>query len=479
MRRRTFVAAIVLCSSVGAAEVPDAWSRRVGRDIAASEYHLTWQPEAQAFSAPNREQGLRATFGPTGLRVTPREDASWEWGLSLVGWDEAAPSASGPRVEYDRGRIVEWYVNEPQGIEQGFTLLAPAVEDADEVHLDLALSGTLSPVIAEDGQAIDFATPEGRKVLRYGQLLVTDAAGRTLRAWMEGIPGGIRLAFDSTDAVYPVTVDPLATSAAWSNTGVGGYGFAVSTVGDVNGDGYSDVAVSAKSFDNGIAHAFGRVYVYHGAASGPSLTPTTTLSPPGPNTGPFYFGWEVGTAGDVNGDGYADVIVEYFSDDFHTNLPSRNYVYLGSAAGVVATIAWNMDAGEDLSAPVGTAGDVNGDGYSDVIVGNRSLHGRARVFHGSPSGLSTTAAWTVEGVTPGETVGKAVGTAGDVNGDGYADVIVGCNLPGSVGAARVYHGSPSGLATIPSWTVGATQASMTSETRWGRRATSTATGTPT
>ncbi len=74
---------------------------------------------------------------------------------------------------------------------------------------------------------------------------------------------------------------------------------------------------------------------------------------------------------------------------------------------------------------MGTAGDVNGDGFDEVIVGAPeygTMHGAAFVYYGSASGLSTSANWTRE---EGSNFGIAVGTAGDVNGDGYDDVIVG------------------------------------------------------
>ena len=78
-----------------------------------------------------------------------------------------------------------------------------------------------------------------------------------------------------------------------------------------------------------------------------------------------------------------------------------------------------------------TAGDVNGDGYADVIVGaahydnGQTDEGRAFVYHGAATGLGTAAAWTAEGNQASAVFGVSVGTAGDVNGDGYADVIVG------------------------------------------------------
>src|SRR5262245_50913528 len=105
MRRAALFPALLLGTVAGAAAVPDGWLSRVQQDIAASEYHVRWLPEALTFEAPNRAQGLRVRFATAGVRLTPREDTSWEWGLTLVAWgragalqpvEEASPTASGP-----------------------------------------------------------------------------------------------------------------------------------------------------------------------------------------------------------------------------------------------------------------------------------------------------------------------------------------------------------------------------------------------
>jgi len=109
-----------------------------------------------------------------------------------------------------------------------------------------------------------------------------------------------------------------------------------------------------------------------------------------------------------------------------------------------------------FGAAVACAGDVNGDGYSDVIVGayfydnGQTDEGAAFLYHGSSTGISNVIAATLESNQAGSLFGLAVASAGDVNGDGYSDVIVGAfnydNVETDEGAAFVYHGSSNGLS---------------------------------
>jgi hypothetical protein len=208
------------------------------------------------------------------------------------------------------------------------------------------------------------------------------------------------------------------------------FGNSVGTAGDVNADGYSDVIVGAYACDNGQSDE-GRAYVYLGSASGLGSSPAWTAESNQVNA---RFGYSVGTAGDVNGDGYSDVIVGARNYNNGQIDEGQAYVYLGSASGLSATSAWTAESNQAnayFGYPVGTAGDVNGDGYSDVIIGasyydnGQTDEGRAYVYLGSPSWPSLSLAWTAESDQAGAGFGWWVGTAGDVNGDGYADVIVG------------------------------------------------------
>jgi hypothetical protein len=227
------------------------------------------------------------------------------------------------------------------------------------------------------------------------------------------------------------------------------FGRSVGTAGDVNGDGYSDIIVGADAYNS----YQGRVYVYLGGADGPGATPT--VAPIGEAVS-NHFGNAVGTAGDVNGDGYADVIIGAYGYNYQQG---RAYVYHGGAGGLSTTpaVVLTGQAASDFGSAVGTAGDVNGDGYADVIIGAygyNSNQGRAYVYLGGAGGLSATPAVTLTGQATGNHFGWSVGTAGDVNGDGYADVIVGADgYNSNQGRAYVYHGGASGLGTTPAVTL--------------------------
>ncbi|MCP3978606.1 MAG: DUF11 domain-containing protein [bacterium] len=463
-------------------EASESWWDQVRQDIVESEYEITWQDEtvaeglAPSWQAPNRAQRFRTYFTAEGIRVVPRSGAmsDWSWGLELIGYgrvgapepvQQAALSVDGKRIEYLRGALTEWYVNDRRGLKQGFTLhLPPEREGGDELVLVLGLDGTLVPTVSADGQAVDFRQPGGPPAVRYAELIVTDARGIELPARMEASrhasAPAIRIVIDASNAAYPITVDPLATSPSWSAEGDQGganFGWSVGTAGDVDNDGDTEIIVGANGYDHGFPGE-GRAFLYPGSPSGPATSPTWTAS--GGQVG-AAFGIQVGTAGNVNGDEFADVIVGVYGYDGQTG---RAQVFYGSATGLSPTADWTVEgeqAGSRFGRSAATAGDVNGDTYSDVVVGadqydgGEDDEGRIYLFYGSATGLSPTAAWAAESNDTGASLGISVATAGDVNGDGKSDIIAGAFhydsgiLHLNEGAAFVFHGASSIPSTVP------------------------------
>src|SRR5262249_19327079 len=158
--------------------------------------------------------------------------------------------------------------------------------------------------------------------------------------------------------------------------------------------------------------------------SGLSVTPAAVLEA---NLASAQFGMSVASAGDVNGDGYADIIIGAPEATHGQGAEGQAYLYYGSAGGIQTTPAWVTQPDQGAAQygySVASAGDVNGDGYSDVVVGapGEGTGGKAFVYCGSATGLATTPSWTGDPSQAGAGYGTSVSTAGDVNGDGFSDV---------------------------------------------------------
>ncbi|MBX9609489.1 MAG: hypothetical protein K2Y51_24990 [Gammaproteobacteria bacterium] len=236
-------------------------------------------------------------------------------------------------------------------------------------------------------------------------------------------------------------------------------GVAVSGVGDFNGDGFGDLVVGASGADvNG--NLSGASYVVFGQASG--FAPSINLSALNGSTG-FRLegvahddrsGFAVSGAGDVNGDGFDDLLVGSPFGSLQAPGAGASYVVFGSASSFAATVnlsslsgsngfrvdgvAENDESGKALSA----AGDVNGDGFDDILIGaagadaNGTNAGASYVVFGKASGFAASIDLSgldgsnglrLDGVAAGDASGRAVSAAGDVNGDGFDDLVVGAS----------------------------------------------------
>ncbi|SHA06385.1 Flagellar hook-length control protein FliK [Bathymodiolus thermophilus thioautotrophic gill symbiont] len=267
------------------------------------------------------------------------------------------------------------------------------------------------------------------------------------------------------------TTDTTAINLSTIAAGTGGFvingenandqiGFSVSSAGDVNGDGLDDLIVGAPKANN----ETGKSYVVFGTTN----TTAINLSTIATGTGGFVINGEneddqsgisVSSAGDVNGDGLDDLIV---GTPGASNETGKSYVVFGTidttainlstiAAGIGGFVINGENEDDQSGFSVSSAGDVNGDGLDDLIVGafRANLTGSANIgksyvvfgtIDTTAINLSTIAAGTggfvINGENAGDNSGYSVSSAGDVNGDGLDDVIVGADQADSVSNSK-------------------------------------------
>lgn len=224
----------------------------------------------------------------------------------------------------------------------------------------------------------------------------------------------------------------------------------VSSAGDLNADGYDDIVIGAQS-DEERGSTTGAAYVYYGSALGIDRTQEEKLIGSDTISGDA-FGSSSSNAGDVDADGYDDIVVSG---------GGAGYVYYGSSIGVDVSREQKFTASDasplDSFVPLRGAGDIDADGYADMVVGasfdddGGQQSGSVYIYYGSALGLDIAREQKIIAFdsSPYSTFGSTVASAGDVDADGYGDVIIGAyyddDLGKDAGAAYLYYGSALGI----------------------------------
>lgn len=261
---------------------------------------------------------------------------------------------------------------------------------------------------------------------------------------------------------YPGGPDGLDAATATRFVAVdaddlGYFGYAVAGLGDLDGDGYDDLVVGAPATSDGAA------FVYLGGAAGPDLT--TELRIEASWSSASFFGATVGGAGDLNGDGYAELVIgDQWDTQGGRTTAGAAWLYLGGAAGAEASAGIEVTASErgdvtEFGSSFGGPGDLDGDGLDDLVIGDRSadwdsdhLHtGAVYIYPGADGGIDAGGEQKLlasDGAMY-DMLGYAVAVVGDLDGDGYDDVVAGANGDDDTmidsGSIYVWRGGATGV----------------------------------
>ncbi len=434
-------------AAAGPADVPQGLSATDWKGIRAA-YEANSHSAVSvsgAYQARNPGQRWQTNFDGCGFLTTP-DVGDWSWGLELVRYGRVgaelvveAPScveADGVRIRYERDEaLTEWYVNDPRGLEHGYTvrrrpecttgeaphsdqcpdlfdqspdrkggvsarshgpahshsdrsLTVAALNDARErgrnepLQFILAIRGGLRPRVSHDGRDVTFISPSGAAAVNYNGLMVYDAEGSPVPAWFDvdaqnpqsaiRNPQFLRLVVEDAQAVYPLTIDPIAQLAYLkaSNTGGGdNFGLSVAASGDTVVVGApredsSATGVDGDGDDNSAADS-GAAYVFVRDAGGVWSQQAYLKAS---NTGALgdRFGHSVAVSGDT-------VVVGAFQEDSSATGVDGNqadnsafnsgaaYVFVRDAGGVWSQQAYlkasNTEGGDNFGISVAVSGD--------------------------------------------------------------------------------------------------------------------------
>ncbi len=322
-------------------------------------------------------------------------------------------------LQYQYDALDIQYVNNEAGLRQNF-IIKQKPAGKGSLRLQLSVSGDLQPALLSNNKMV-LHTPEqaGAVQITYEDLRVWDANMQPLQASMVlNDQQVLSIVVKDENATYPITIDPVNRKPDW-NTSMDGlttslsqlqlktglYGYAVTGLGDVNGDGYGDAAISAPAVidifsGSGSILSVGAVYLFYGSDTGLSKKPNKILQPN--STVSALFGFSI-DAGDVTGDNINDIIIGAPLDQVSIATGTSGVGTLTAQIGRV----YVFPGGSNL----GTTGNAS---FVTIQLNSTLINGYKPLF----SSAVTNAA-----IKP--LFGFSVAVTEDLNGDGKKDIIVG------------------------------------------------------
>lgn len=524
------------------------WQSKAEQYIAEMEYYFKKDGNNPVFYAANRSQRLGFSINESGYKISPEVfmdkrsiHKNWVENISLLsiskGKEELLPvrqysyKLNKTELNYTYPGFSIQYINNEKGLRQNF-IVDKKLDGTHNLEVLLKYKGPLTPSIKNNG--IEFSSNDITKLF-YEDLKVWDANKKALTARFELRKNNvIAIIVEDSAAQYPVTIDPLNKVPEWTGTVEGvlptivgqlaidaAYGYSVSGVGDVNADGFDDVAIGAPALVDVIAGtgslaSVGAVFVYYGSIDGLPVMPCAMLQPTTAVAGAL-FGYSV-AGGDVNNDGSNDIVVGAPLDNIIVNGQSgtigKVYVFDGATLSTNTTPFLNIQLsgnsiireGINLSVnalfgfSVAVTEDLNGDDKNDIIVGAPTYAGIKNDIFGNPTlldvqsggafifltnaGNNNLSIVKLKPITTnllgilsfninGLLFGYSVDGLGDYNNDGYPDVVatapagidlglISILLNGKLlqGSATVYYGTGAGVDTDPGAVLTATSGGL-------------------
>jgi hypothetical protein len=436
-----------------------SWPAQAAISAALGQDHLGYHAGAtvDGYRIDNPAQQLVARFTRDGVRI---RTAAGHWGLRLTSYGygdlrkaaaPAVPKADANRVAYERGVLTEWYVNGPAGLEQGFTLAAaPGGGNGEPLTFRLAVEGNLHAVVEAGAQRLTLARADGTAVLRYGGLMVIDAAGHAIPAWLEATGKEVLLRVADRGARYPLLIDPFVQQAkltASDGAANDWFGLSVAMSGDTVIVGAPLATVGTHSFQ-------GAAYVFVKPAAGWTSTSAFTAKlTASDGLASDEFGYAVAISGDT-------VIIGAPNAAGAHSGQGAAYVFVKPPTGWATTSSFNAKlsasdgAGSDhLGFSVAISGDTVVAGADNKTVGANASQGAAYVFVEPAGGWATmteTAKLTASDGTPLAYFGFSVTVSGDTIVVGAEGANIGPTI--DQGAAYVFVKPPAGWATTSTFT---------------------------